>query len=165
MRSSATQKQAINAVSRAKHRRERLRYIIAPVGGAAIALVLILLGVVILAAPAQINVAATCMSALILTPLVLVCLVPYAIFILAFFALSRVYGRTSSLLDRTRLVIHRVNRVVYRLAVLIATPVIRFNQAFAWIEHVVTRKPARAVSDLSSRTTLALPEKGTTDER
>jgi hypothetical protein len=137
-----------------KHRNERLRTIVAPVGGAMVAAIAVMVLLAIFFSEKQLGTVAACMSVIIFVPLIITCAIPYVILLALLFGVTRISLVTSSALHGLRVFAYRIHSLVRNVAWAIARPVIRLNQIFAWIESVFTR-----------RKPLGLPERVKSDER
>lgn len=123
--------------SRTKHRRETLRLIIAPLAGAGIVTIVVMVLLLIGFSETQLGTVAACMSVLIFIPLIATCLIPYALMLVLIFGTGKLYGSTSSILYSLRRVNYFVHQFVLRFSQAISTPVIRLNQGVAWVEAML----------------------------
>jgi hypothetical protein len=134
-----------DAIVRERHRRAVTRRIIAPVVVATLVVVAVMAIIAFAMSSRQISVVASFMSLLILVPMVLVCLVPYILIVLAFAGTRRLYFTLPGKLSSARSAAHRVNVIAHRLSMGVARPIISINQRVAWLEQVAGRKPRGSI--------------------
>jgi len=123
----------------AKHRREMLLQAYLPLGGIAATMVVVLL-VMLLAMTTnrteQVGTTAACMSALILLPTALVCIVPYALIVATAAGVRKLNVWLPTPMARLRNFMHGVNGASYGIARRVAAPVIWLNTRFAMLESL-----------------------------
>jgi hypothetical protein len=119
----------------AKHRREVLLHIIAPVAATALLLAIVVIGAAIVATPTQFNTISSFMSLLILVPSAVMMLIPFVIIIALFYGVRRLYLSMSRILDRILVGTRQVTLTTRRVSVQAARPVIWLNEKVAWLEH------------------------------
>jgi hypothetical protein len=80
----------------------------------------------------------------ILIPLVLLCIVPYALLIAAIFGMTIVNRRVPRLLGGVRNTMYQVNAAAQSGSQTIAKPVIAVSRRLAWLERALGFEPPRA---------------------
>ncbi len=125
-----------NARVHAKHRREVLLHIIAPVAVTALVLAIVIIVTVIVATPRQFDTVASFMSLVILVPTVLVCLVPYVLMIALFVGTRRLYNFTNRHFRTARNALYQVSMTTRQLSRRVASPIIWVSERLAWLENI-----------------------------
>ncbi len=144
MTHSTAAQQALDALSRAKHRRERRWRIAGPLLLAALPPAALLVLMAFAFTSAQTTTVTACMSVLVLVPLIVVLFILQSVVIAMVFGVGRVYGGTSGLLRRARYTAHTFSLGVTRLSRLVARPVIAMSTRLAWLERAAGRTPPPA---------------------
>jgi hypothetical protein len=133
---------------RTRHRTDVLLKIVGPVALTAFLMVAVFVALILGLSPRQFNTVANCLSAFLLLPVILSCLIPYVVLVALFGVTRKAYFWLPDQLRNVRGVVHRANLITHRLSNAIARPVIAVNQRIAWLEGVVRRKPRGATVPL-----------------
>jgi hypothetical protein len=131
-----------------RHRNDVLFKIVGPVALTAFLMVAVFVALILGLSPRQFNTVANCLSAFLLLPVILSCLIPYVILVALFGVTRKAYFWLPDQLRTVRGVVHRANLISHRLSTTIARPVIAVNQRIAWLEGVVRRKSRSATVPL-----------------
>jgi hypothetical protein len=137
--------------SKRKHTRERNLNIIAPVAGAGIAALLILLITLGGRFDEQISVVASCMFPLIFLPLFVLCALPYAILLVGIYGFAGVYRRADSLLGGVVRFTAGIKNTTTRVSRGIGNVVIAANTRFAFLERILGGNPSSAPRVIESK--------------
>jgi hypothetical protein len=120
------------------HRRQVTLRVILPVALAGIVLVSIPL-VIVIRAPQSIGTVASFLAAFfLLLPMVVLCIVPYALLLVLIAGMAIVNRRASAFLDVVLGYSYQINALVRRGSKIVASPVIAANKQVAWLEQVAT---------------------------
>jgi hypothetical protein len=137
--------------SKSKHRRERNVQIIAPVAGAGIVALLILLITLVGRHDEQINVVASCMFPLIFLPLFVLCVLPYAVLLVGIYGFAGVYRRADSLLGGAVRLTAGIKNTTQRASRGIGNVVIAANTRFAFLERILGGNPSSTKHVIESK--------------
>jgi hypothetical protein len=122
-----------------KHRRDMLLQAYLPLGGIVATMAVVLI-VMLLAMTTnrteQVGTTAACMSALIMLPMALVCIIPYALIVATAAGVGKLNAFLPVPLARARNVMRTVSRASYGLSRRVAAPVIWLNTRFAMLESL-----------------------------
>ena len=128
----------------ARHRREMLNQVYLPLAGVVLLIVVVMAGIAIAFSPDKIGTVAAFMSLLILVPSVLVCLIPYLLFVALAFGVNWLNRWLPRRLRTTRRVVHTANEGSYQVARRVVNPIIWVSQRLAWAERFLGAKPPKA---------------------
>jgi hypothetical protein len=127
------------------HRRDMRWQIGGPLLVLAVILVLVPALITVLFASGRLETIASFMALFILVPLSLACFLPYAALVAMIFGLSKVYGKTSSVLRSIYMFTHRANTTVHGLSRRVAGPVISVSARLARLERLAGIEPPSAL--------------------
>ena len=121
--------------ARRQHQRDVRRRIVLPVviGGVVSLLFLLLLALVF--SGRQIGIVASFSAVIIIVPMVLLCLIPYALLIVGVAGMGRVYKITEKVLTRGQRVSRDVHVGTVRVSKTVSRPFIATQKRLAWLER------------------------------
>ncbi len=130
-----------NAEVRAQRRRAMRRQVLLPIGVTLVLMALVPIGLLLLVSARQVGIVASFATVMILVPLVLVCLLPYALLLALIPLLARSHGTLANVFRAGRNVAHSLNMGSQRASRAISAPVIAVNRRLAWLERIGPRLP------------------------
>jgi hypothetical protein len=123
--------------ARRQHQRDVRRWIVLPMVIGGVITVIFLLALAILFSGRQIGIIASFSAVIVMIPMLLVCLIPYALIIVAVAGMGRAYKITEKLLFRGQRLSRDVHMGTVRVSKTASRPFIATQKRLAWLDRFI----------------------------
>ncbi len=122
--------------ARRQHQRDVRRRILLPIVIGAVVSIIFLLALAVLFSGRQIGIIASFTAVIVIVPIVILCLIPYALIIVGVAGMGRVYKVTEKVLIRGQKVSRTVHLGTVRVSKTATRPFISAQKRLAWLERI-----------------------------
>lgn len=130
---------------RDRHRQQVRQQIVLPVAAVAVVLFIVVpLGLLILFTDRQVSIVASFAAVMVLVPMVVLCVLPYALLLVLMALMGTANRRMPDLLRTARNVTYNVAQGSRRVSSAATRPMIAVSQRLAWLERLTGGEPPHA---------------------